>query len=178
MTQRLHANTWIEVKPVHCHKRLEENTLVQKLRPISKDKKQCELLLKFNPTELGFFFDHEIDHLPGLLQICALRQCSLALAHLVYDVPQDYVTILDWIKVKLYNYGELDKESVVKSSLLEDEREKNRIILVLEGLLVQEDYPVIRMRGKLVALSPLLAGKIRRRKNYSRGVDNVETFDS
>ena len=178
MTPQLDANTWIEVKPVHCHKRLNENTLVQKLRSVSGDKKQCELLLKFNPTELSFFFDHEIDHLPGLLQICALRQCSLALAHLVYDVPQDYVTVLDWIKVKLYNYGELDKESIVKSSLLEERREKNRTVLVLEGLLVQEDCPVIRMRGKLIALSPLLAEKIRRKKNLLRGVDNVETFDS
>jgi hypothetical protein len=160
----LKLGEWVEVKPSHCHQRLPENTLVSKLRIMSKDKADGELLMKFEPEKLIFFFDHEIDHLPGMLEASALRQCALALAHLVYDVPMDYIVILDWINIKLYNYGELNTETIVKSKLIDIKKEKNRITIVLEGLMMQKGYPIMRMKGALIAFTPQFAAKIRHRK--------------
>ena len=178
MIKIIDINKWIDVKPVHCHKRLAKNTLISKLRIISKDLRRCEILLKFDPADLGFFYDHEIDHLPGMLEVCALRQCSLALAHIVYGIPSDYVTVLDWFTIKLHNYGELEPATRVESTLLEWREGKNKTELLLEGLMMQEDYPVSKMEGKLVAMAPRLAAKIRHRKTYFRiegGEKSVKT---
>lgn len=155
---------WIAVKPIHCHQRLPENTLISKLRVLSKNKVHAELLMKFKPEELTFFFDHVIDHLPGMLEACGLRQCALALAHLVYDVPMDYIALLDWINIRLYNYGELNTETIVKSKLFDIKRDKNKITLVLEGLMVQNGYPLMRMRGEFFAFNPRFAEKVRHKK--------------
>lgn len=170
MLKVVDSNKWVEVRPIHCHKRLEENTLVRRLCIKSEDKRYCEILIEFNPEKLRFFFDHEIDHLPGMLEVCAFRQCSLALAHLVYLVPQDYVTLLEGFKVDLYNYGELDERIIVQSTLIGRKDAKNKITLEMEGLMVQNGYPVARMVGKLVALSPSFASKIRTRKFHTKEV--------
>ena len=155
---------WLDVQPIHCHKRLSKNTLVSKLRSTSADGTRAEVLMKFKKEELEFFFDHEIDHLPGMLEVCGLRQCALSLGHLLYDIPQDYAVILDWINIRLHNYGELNVETIVKSSLISIHREKHRISLVLEGTMMQGDFPIITMRGKMYAFSPTFYLKLRHKK--------------
>ncbi len=161
---RMKSGEWISVKPVHCHQRLPENTLVDKLRYISEDKVSAETVFKFIPQELPFFFDHEIDHLPGMLEVNAMRQGTLALAHLVYGVPMDFVALLDWMNIKLFNYGELATPTMATSKLLESSISKNKITLTLDGLMLQGDFPIMRAVGKLVMLSPALAEKIRHKK--------------
>lgn len=155
---------WLDVLPIHCHKRLPKNTLVSKLRAVSEDKTRAEVLMKFEKEKLEFFFDHEIDHLPGMLEVCGLRQCALSLGHLLYDVPMGHAVILDWINIKLHNYGELNVETIVKSVLVSIHREKHRIALVLEGTMMQGDFPVITMRGKMYAFSPAFFLKLRHKK--------------
>ena len=45
-------DNWLDVEPVHCHQRIAKNTLVSKLRAVSADKAEYELLMKFNPLNL------------------------------------------------------------------------------------------------------------------------------
>ena len=94
---------WIQVEPIHCHKCMPENTLVEKVRIASDDNKKCEAIMKFNPDELKFFYDHEIDHLPGMLEICAIRQCALAVGHLIYGIPLNYEAVLGWLNIEFDN---------------------------------------------------------------------------
>ena len=155
---------WISVDPIHCHQRLPKNTLVDKLRILSDDKSECELLLKIKPKELDFFFDHEIDHIPGMVEVNALRQSALALAHLVYDVPMNYVAVIDWLDVQLYSFGELNIETIANIRLAEKKQAVNRMEFVLDGLLLQGSNLLMRMKGKLIAFSPEFAKKIRYKK--------------
>jgi len=48
-------NTWLPVEPVHCHQRMKEHTLVEKIRFVSADGNQFEILHRFVPEELPFF---------------------------------------------------------------------------------------------------------------------------
>lgn len=160
-------NEWIEVKPIHCHKRLRENTLVEKVRAVSEDKTATEVLHRFIPQELNFFFDHEIDHLPGMLEACAIRQACLAVAHLIYRVPIDYVAMMEFLNIKFYNYGELNIPVHTKGKLISISRNKNKIIIDLEGLMIQDTYPLLKAEGRLIAFSPALAAKTRHKKTYS-----------
>lgn len=143
----------MKVLPIHCHQRLEENTLVESIEGDI-------ILLNFKDKNLDFFYDHEIDHIPGMLEICALRQCALALAHLVYEVPMDYEIVLNWLNVNLCNYGKLDKTTTVKYTLLEQKRNKNTVILEMEGHMFQDDKLLVSMTGKLMALNQKLKKRI------------------
>jgi hypothetical protein len=158
---------WITIKPVHCHQRFSQNTLVSMIRPVSEDKVFAEIAFKFNPRELPFFFDHPIDHLPGMLTVNAMRQCTLALAHLLYDVPMDFIALLDWMNIKSFNYGELRAPTIAKSKLLKCTRNKHKITLILDGIMMQGDYPIMKATGRLIMLSPSLACKIRQKKTKS-----------
>ncbi len=155
---------WITVNPAHCHQRFLKNTLVNKIRCVSEDKIFAEIAFRFIPQELPFFFDHHIDHLPGMLTVNAMRQGSLALAHLLYGIPMDFIAILDWMNIKSFNYGELGKPTIAKSKLLECIRNRHKITLILDGIMMQGDYPIMKATGKLIMLSPHLAHKIRHKK--------------
>jgi len=155
---------WVAVKPIHCHQRLLKNTLVTKVRVTSQDKTNAEAIFKFNPKELPFFFDHEIDHLPGMLETNALRQATLAMAHLLYDVPLNFVARMEWLNIRIINYGELNSLTIGKSRLLEFSRSRHKITLTIDGLMMQGKCPIMRATGKLIMLSPALARKTRYKK--------------
>jgi len=170
------VNKWIKVKPIHCHQRLLKNTLVSKVRVISKDGVFTEVLFKFVPSELNFFFDHKIDHLPGMLEICAMRQASLALAHLIYGVPMNFITILDFLDVKMYNYGELNKKTFGIGKILNISRNPYRITIDFEGIMIQKNYVVMKMKGRLITLHPVIAKKFRYVKTPYREKDWVRKW--
>jgi len=157
-------NDWIKVEPLHCHQRLAKNTLVEKLRVASQDKRECEILLKINPAELEFFFDHAIDHIPGMVCVNALRQAALALSHLIYGVPQDYTLAINWLDAKFYSFGELGVETIVRIYLIAKKEAAGRIELSLNGVMTQADRLVMTMEGKMLALAPRLAKLIKRAK--------------
>lgn len=160
----LELNEWVRVDPTHCHQRLVQNALIIQVRIISKDRIWTEALCKFNPEELNFFFDHEIDHLPGMLLVSAFRQNALVIAHIVYGAPANFIALLDWMDIKLFNYGELNTQTTVRYKLVNFKKTPHRIELALEGLIIQENYPVMGVKGKCVMLSPKLGIGIRHTK--------------
>lgn len=168
----LKLNEWIRVDPVHCHQRLPQNTLISHIRVVSTDRVWTESLCKFKIEELDFFFDHEIDHLPGMLLVNAFRQDALVLAHVVYGAPMNFVALLHWMDIKIFNYGELNTPTIVRYKLVSFKKTLNRMELVLEGLIIQEDYPVMGVKGKCVMLSPKLGVEIR----HTKRKENVKGF--
>jgi len=162
MERNINAD-WIKVDPIHCHKRLSENSLVKGFRVASQDGAQCEYKIGFNPSKLGFFYDHKIDHLPGMLEVCALRQVALVGGHLGYDIPMDYMMVLNWLDVKLYSFGEI-APTLARTTLCEYEKSKSRVKLILDGILLQGDVAVMRMKGEMLAFHPKMASRIRNTK--------------
>ena len=160
----LKINEWVDVEPIHCHARLPQNTLVTKVRYISEDRVSTEVLHKVNPKELIFFFDHPIDHLPGMLMASAIRQACLAVSHLIYEVPLDFVEVIDWMNLRFLNYGGLDKQTWTKGKLLGLKKSSGKIEITIEGTMWQEDYPIFKAKGKMICFSPRLAEKIRHKK--------------
>ena len=110
----LKVGEWLPVEPIHCHQRFPENALISHVRILSEDRIFTELRCKFEREKLTFFYDHEIDHLPGMLEACTLRQTSLVVAHLIYGIPMNFVALLEWMRLKLYNYGEIDTPTTAK----------------------------------------------------------------
>jgi len=160
----LKVNEWIPVEPIHCHQRFPENALISHVRATSEDRIFAELRCKFDTDRLTFFYDHKIDHLPGMLEACAHRQASLVLAHIIYGIPLNWVALLDWMNIRLFNYGELDTSTIIKAKLLNSQKSTHKVEFELCGLMVQADYPVMEAKGKLVMFSPSFAKRIRHKK--------------
>ena len=99
-----------------------------------------------------------------MLLIAGMRQASLVVAHLIYEIPMNYVALLEWMNIKLYNYGELNTKSIVKSTLLDIKKGKNKIIFTLQGLLMQDEYPIIKSTGNLIMITSGFADRIRHKK--------------
>jgi hypothetical protein len=161
---KLEVGTWIKADPIHCHQRLEKNKLIDAVRACSEDGLKTEVKFKFNPNELEFFFDHAIDHLPGMLEVNGMRQLSLAVAHLVYKVPMNYVALLGWLKVRFYSYGDLNVETRANVDLVETRFTKFKKIYVFTGIMHQNGIKLMRVDGQLIMMHPLLADKTRNMK--------------
>ncbi|MCP3962202.1 MAG: hypothetical protein GY719_30535, partial [bacterium] len=56
-----------------------------------------------------FFFEHPLDHYPGLMLIEAGRQFGTTVAHLLYGVPFDTAFILNGLRVDFTSFAELGK---------------------------------------------------------------------
>jgi hypothetical protein len=164
INRKIDSYPWQFVRPIHCHQRLRENTLVRKIRACSSDNKLTQAVFNFQPDKLRFFFDHRIDHLPGMLEVNAMRQGALAVTHLIYGVPLDSIAVLEWLEIKFYNYGELDIQTSANSRILEIKRSGQKVTLTLEALMLQGQFPLVKVCGKLLMLSPPIAAKLRHKK--------------
>lgn len=166
---------WIDVAPIHCHQRDIANQLVNSVRPLSADGREVEAKLKFVPEQLPFFFDHRIDHLPGMLETNALRQLALASAHLVFRAPMDYVALAGWFKIKFYSYGELDTETRARLTLVDTKHTQFRQEYVVSMIMHQGDTKIMRFDGLLIMMHPKLAHRMRHLKIR---MDDPETDDA
>jgi len=56
-----------------------------------------------------FFFEHSVEHVPGMMLLEALRQYVVACCHIYGKIPQENVNvILDHISVNFYSFAELN----------------------------------------------------------------------
>lgn len=152
---------WIPIHPIHCHQRLEKNQLVEKVRLLSEDGRRIAGVFNLDPSQLDFFFDHEIDHLPGMLLVNAVRQFVLAASHAIYNVPIEYIALLDWMKVKFCAYGELHTETTVEATVVDYHDTTRKKTFVFDGVILQGDRLLMRLNGRMVMLHPRLGGKVR-----------------
>lgn len=85
-------DTWAASDPTvldrkWVHKRDDANVLVARVeRGDAPDTFLSELRI---PRDHAFFFEHEVDHVPGLALIEAGRQVGVAVSHRFYDVQLD-----------------------------------------------------------------------------------------
>lgn len=152
---------WIDVEPIHCHQRDEKNKLVSGVKALSEDGTLTEVKFKFIPEDLHFFFDHKIDHLPGMLEVNGMRQLSLAVAHLIYNVPMNYVALLGWLKVRFYSYGDLNCETRATVKLKDYKFTRFKREYVFSGVMHQGDKKLLRVDGQLIMMHPELSEKVR-----------------
>ncbi|KVN38552.1 hypothetical protein WJ63_00715 [Burkholderia pyrrocinia] len=66
-----------------------------------------------------FFFEHKLDHVPGLMLIEGTRQVGTAISHLFYDVSFDLTFILNSLEVRFTNFAELTSPVAVQMTIVE-----------------------------------------------------------
>ncbi|MGU7811565.1 AfsA-related hotdog domain-containing protein [Burkholderia sp. AW49-1] len=66
-----------------------------------------------------FFFEHPLDHVPGLMLIEGTRQVGTAISHLFYDVSFDLTFILNCLEVRFTNFAELTNPVSIQMTIVE-----------------------------------------------------------
>lgn len=102
--------TRIEKKFVHKHR--SNNIVISKPCVLSKENLIFRSLL-ITPFDNLFFFDHEYDHIPGMLALEAIRQLGTAISHLYLDVPFETNFILHNFITNFYSYINIDIKAYV-----------------------------------------------------------------
>ena len=78
----------------YVHKNDERNALVAEIASVD-DEKNVFLSQAYVDLQHPFFFEHEVDHIPGLFIIEFARQASMAASHLFLDIPLSSVFIME-----------------------------------------------------------------------------------
>ncbi len=96
------------------HRAREENVVIGDVRKISVDPEEfeCDLIVDTTHT---YFFDHPLDHVPGMLFMEAGRQMGLALSHLFMDVPAGSQFISRDFRIRFDDIAELDRPVVIRA---------------------------------------------------------------
>ena len=105
---------WSEAPPelldkVLVHKHQAENVLVSRIEPLAAGQPDSFLCQLFFDPKHAFFFEHPLDHVPGLMLIEAGRQAAIAIAHLYLGVSHDTVFIVNKLNTEFKTFAELDK---------------------------------------------------------------------
>ncbi|NOZ26362.1 MAG: hypothetical protein GXO94_09775 [Nitrospirae bacterium] len=91
----------------YVHKARDENVVIGRIHRLnSPGNNVFECNMVFDHT-LPFFFEHYLDHLPGLLLVEGARQMGTAVSHLYYDIDLRHVFLLAFINVSFISFIEL-----------------------------------------------------------------------
>lgn len=131
------------------HKHQEENVFVSRVEPVSDDSPDDIIGQLALPADHTFFFEHPLDHYPGLMLIEAGRQFGTTVAHLLYDVPYETAFILNGLRVDFGSFAELGKPVFVNSTVSEKQFKRGMMTSMLyQGNFVQNEEAIGFMSGR------------------------------
>jgi hypothetical protein len=110
-----------------------------------------------------FFFEHPLDHYPGLMLVEAGRQFGTAVAHQVYGVPLEAIFTLNGVTVEFNNFAELDVPVFVNSQVSEKQYKRGALVgMLYSGHFIQNEKPVGFMSGRWIMYSKKVMERMRR----------------
>jgi 2-oxo-3-(phosphooxy)propyl 3-oxoalkanoate synthase len=101
----------------YVHKARQENVVISSIqRRVDIGENEFECLVAIDES-LPFFFEHYIDHLPGLLFVEGARQMGTAVCHMFYHVEFGTAFIIDSMSVHFSSLIELHKPVTLRMSV-------------------------------------------------------------
>ena len=152
----------IPVTPKLCHKSEQRNAFITEATRIGSNSYSLEA--KVDHIAEGFFFDHEIDHLPGMLSSCIIRQGSLVVCHLFENVGFDKKFVLTDVTTKFTAWAELNSPVTVRCYLTEKKYRDGLAEANFIADLYQNDKKVAEGNARLKIYPKDVYKKLRLRK--------------
>jgi 2-oxo-3-(phosphooxy)propyl 3-oxoalkanoate synthase len=130
------------------HKTREENVFVSWIEPTGREPDQYLAQLDVD-TSHAFFFEHVLDHVPGLMLMEAGRQVGIAVTHLFYDVPLEAAFVLGSLEVKFTRFAELGPPLFFLINLSDKQYRQERLSkLTARCEWLQNDQSLGQMSGR------------------------------
>jgi hypothetical protein len=147
------------------HKANRQHVFVERVEQLPKSPEGYDQFLAplIIERDHPFFFEHPIDHAPGLMLIEGVRQTGTAVSHLFYEISFDLVFVLNWIEVKFGNFGELNSPIAVKMAITEKSYRHNQLQgLACKSHWIQGGQSIGTMEAKWTFSSPATLARLRR----------------
>jgi len=145
------------------HKNREENVFVARVElvgPEHPDQFFCQFAL--DPGH-PFFFEHPLDHIPGLMIIEAGRQTGNAACHLFYDVPFGTSFVLSEAHFDFVAFAELSQPLFATGTVAEKKFKRGALIeMKCEGHFVQNLETIGFMSGRWKIFNSRVLERMRR----------------
>ena len=151
----------IDKKLVHKHQL--ENVFVSRFQQVDEENPDHIAGQLYLDSAHPFFFEHPLDHYPGLMLVEAGRQFGTAVAHEMYDVPLDAIFTLNGVTVEFSNFAELDVPVFVNSEVTEKQYKRGALVgMLYSGHFIQNEKPVGFMSGRWIMYSKRVMERMRR----------------
>jgi 2-oxo-3-(phosphooxy)propyl 3-oxoalkanoate synthase len=130
------------------HKRQEENVFVSRIERVAGE--EGSFLVQFAlSADHPFFFEHPLDHYPGLMLLEGARQAATAVTHLFYGVPLDSVFILRDLMIDFESFAELDEPVFGVSRVVDPQFRHGQLVgMFCEGIFIQHGQPIGKTSGR------------------------------
>ncbi|MDM8359617.1 AfsA-related hotdog domain-containing protein [Pandoraea communis] len=110
-----------------------------------------------------FFFEHPLDHVPGLMLIEANRQVGTAISHRFYEVSHNLAFVLNSLDVVFEHFAELSAPLLARFVIVaKTYRHDHLSALTCESQWLQFDRPVGTMNARWSFSPPALLARLRR----------------
>jgi len=157
----------IDKKLVHKHR--DENVLIARISPIEvRDNVVAGEITQ--DVDHEFFYEHSVDHVPGMYILEACRQFTEAMMHVCYEVPFARVFVLNDFHGDFRKFAELDMPLFVLGRVTEkifDQTELVQVKVVCD--VIQKRRVIARVKGE---------GTIVKTGTYSEHRKKTEKFVS
>ncbi|MBI3534383.1 MAG: hypothetical protein HY072_02705 [Deltaproteobacteria bacterium] len=97
---------YLPVEAKHCHHALRHNAFITRASQTGIN--EFDLIAEVDHINENFFFDHEIDHIPGMLTANMIRQSVLVVCHLFLGVPFTKKFLMDNLEIKFHGLAKLN----------------------------------------------------------------------
>lgn len=146
-----------------AHKHRLENVFVSRFERVSDEHPDHIVGQLYLDSRHPFFFEHPLDHYPGLMLVEAGRQFGTAVAHVLYDVPLEAIFTLNGVTVEFNNFAELDVPVFVNSEVSEKQYKRGALVgMLYSGHFIQNEKPVGFMSGRWIMYSKKVMERMRR----------------
>ncbi len=144
------------------HKWQDENVLVSRIEQVTNGDEDTFFVQFFLEADHPFFFEHPLDHYPGLMLVEAGRQAATALTHLFYDVPLNSVYILQGLSVDFTAFAELNEPVFVLTKVTDKRLRQGKLTgMFCEGAFIQRGKPIGTMSGRWQIYERRVAQRLR-----------------
>jgi hypothetical protein len=146
------------------HKAQEGNVMVSRVERVDAENPDDFVAqLALDPRH-PFFFEHPLDHFPGLMLIEAGRQLGTMVAHTFYGVEFDAIFVLEGVEVSFSTFAELDSPVFVNSEVRDKKLRRDKLIAMnYDGNFVQHGQAIGFMAGRWRILDRKVAARLRGR---------------
>jgi hypothetical protein len=145
------------------HKRDRINVVLSRVAPVPSLDHSFVAQVHVDQSN-RFFFDHPLDHAPGLLLIEAARQFGVLVAHEHYGVPMDYSFVLRSFHIQFDRYAELDAPIFIVGRTADRKEGRGGLSrMTFAGEFVQRGRRIGTMTGAWRMVSPAVLARLRTR---------------
>ena len=140
-----HARPHIDKRFVH--KVREDNVLIGEIRRTSAQPEEFECEMIVDPHQ-AFFFEHPLDHVPGMMFTEAGRQVGIAISHLFLNVPFGTQFISREFRIWFDSFADLTDPIIVRSRFRDKHFRHGALSeATSQGEFLQNGKVVCRMEG-------------------------------